>query len=347
MRFATFISTAALAAITATSGAQAGVTIKIARIAAGKLQVSGTATGGTQIKLDNTYTAKIGAGGAFSFNLTYLPPSCIASLTVVGTSAKVPAVVADCGPKGINPKGIWSTSASYVPNDVVFYLGSSYRALIANAGKIPSTATAPATWQMFAQAGAAGPAGATGAAGPTGAQGAAGPTGPAGAQGPAGPAGAAGAKGATGPTGATGPQGSPGAHNTLILPSSQSIAFSSTAKMISSFASITVAAGQKLMMTDISYSARLINTTNSAIVSTFGACYAPAAGGTPTFLSQNKFMVQWSVPAQTTNFGESGTWSLAAATIGAAGTYTVGFCIQGNAALEMAFNGMALVSVAD
>jgi Collagen triple helix repeat (20 copies) len=117
------------------------------------------------------------------------------------------------GPQGppVTFRGGWLVGSAYATGDAVGYGGSSYVALVGNAGRQPDLS--PAYWGLLAQAGAAGPPGATGPqglegptgfAGPVGATGAAGPAGPVG---PAGPAGAAGAAGAAGPVGATGSAG--------------------------------------------------------------------------------------------------------------------------------------------
>src|SRR6201995_4420112 len=90
---------------------------------------------------------------------------------------------------GVNSLGAWSSAATYQPNDLVTYLGATWRALATNKAKTPIEG---ANWTQFAAKGG------TGATGAKGATGAAGPQGP---QGPQGATGAAGATGATGPQG--------------------------------------------------------------------------------------------------------------------------------------------------
>ena len=105
--------------------------------------------------------------------------------------------------------GTWSSSTTYSPNQVVFYLGSTYASLTGgNLNHEPDTS--PSYWATIATGtfGPTGPIGPQGPVGPTGSTGAQGPTG---ATGPAGPSGANGATGATGPAGPTGPTGSTGA----------------------------------------------------------------------------------------------------------------------------------------
>ncbi len=191
--------------------AYAAITVTSAQVVAGKLKVVGTSPTGTSVKLDGSFSAPIG-GGEFSFNIVYLPSDCIVDLTLVGAAAPVvQAVVADCGPRGLSPRGTWSAIKTYLENDLTVSLGSSWRAkknAAVNLNHPPSTS--PTFWEKFAAKGATGaqgPAGATGAQGLAGATGAQGTAGATGAQGPAGATGAQGATGAAGTQGATGPAG--------------------------------------------------------------------------------------------------------------------------------------------
>lgn len=90
------------------------------------------------------------------------------------------------GPSGgtANWRNSWSSGATYAVFDAVNYLGSSYIAIAAGTGNLP---TNTAYWQLLASAGSIGPTGATGPAGATGATGATGAQGPTGATGPTGP----------------------------------------------------------------------------------------------------------------------------------------------------------------
>ncbi|WP_237154890.1 hypothetical protein [Oryzibacter oryziterrae] len=206
-------STAILAPVTA----QAGVTVTKSEIAAGKLVVEGTASSGSSIKLDGQFTATVDpASRKFAFSVLYLPKDCMVDLTV-GTSATIAAqaIVADCGPQGLNAMGAWSSTATYEENDVVSYKGSAWRAKAtgsANTGKDPTTQTA--YWDQLVSKGSTGAKGATGDTGPQGPKGDTGDTGPqgeTGAQGPKGDTGDIGPMGPQGPAGATGPQGPKGA----------------------------------------------------------------------------------------------------------------------------------------
>jgi Collagen triple helix repeat (20 copies) len=114
------------------------------------------------------------------------------------------------GPPGqqgppITFQGEWLIGTSYTVGDAVAYGGSSYIALVANAGRQPDVS--PVYWGLLAAAGASGPAGPQGPQGFQGPTGYAGQNGATGPQGPGGPAGPAGPAGATGTTGQVGPQG--------------------------------------------------------------------------------------------------------------------------------------------
>ncbi len=203
------------------SAAHAAVTVDSAKIVGGKLVVTGSSTTGAKIKLDGKFGAAIDdANDKFSFSLTYLPPDCIVDLQVVGETATTTAVIAFCGPKGVNPRGEWTATAAYAVDDVVTNQGSSWRALAPTTGKLPTLATPE--WERFVargdtgQAGPAGPQGAAGVQGPAGPKGDTGSTGAAGPAGATGPAGPKGSTGATGPVGPQGPEG-PGARPPMWL----------------------------------------------------------------------------------------------------------------------------------
>lgn len=125
----------------------------------------------------------------------------------IGPAGPVGATGA-AGTPGLVYQGIWSTTSSYVPSDVVFYSGSSYVATQASSNKQPDTNAS--FWSLLAQQGIQGVPGATGSTGATGATGPSGAVGPAGATGAIGPIGSIGLTGATGPAGPTGPTGPAG-----------------------------------------------------------------------------------------------------------------------------------------
>jgi len=107
------------------------------------------------------------------------------------------------GPPGLNWKGQWNSSTAYIGNDVVFFAGSAYAALQANTNVQPPR---PGTWDLLAQKGDVGAAGAPGPVGPAGQEGAPGPVGPRGETGP------------QGPIGSPGPPGPPAVWPTHISP---------------------------------------------------------------------------------------------------------------------------------
>lgn len=136
------------------------------------------------------------------------------------TGAQGPAGTNGTNGTGFNYRGLFNPATNYSPYDVVTYNGSTYDATttIASGGANPDNNPA---WSLMAQAGAAGPAGATGPAGPAGATGPQGPTGNTGPQGPQGQQGATGQQGQTGATGAQGPQGNTGPQGPIGLTGAQ------------------------------------------------------------------------------------------------------------------------------
>ena len=127
------------------------------------------------------------------------------------TGASGPAGVAGAQGPPVSFAGGWSATRSYSLGDAVSYAGSSYIALVANAGREPDLS--PIYWGVLAATGASGPAGATGSQGlqgPSGYPGPTGATGQTGANGPQGLAGPVGATGPAGPQGVAGPQGAAG-----------------------------------------------------------------------------------------------------------------------------------------
>jgi hypothetical protein len=190
----------------------AGVTITDAKIQSGRLIVTGATPGASQpVKLDNRFTVTSSASGAFAFSIAnYLPSDCIVDL-VSGAATGV-GVVANCGARGLSPRGGWATNLTYLLDDVVTYQGSSWRAKRKSLNKPPVTSSLD--WEKFVAKGDIGQPGPAGAVGPAGAAGLAGPAGPAG---PAGAEGAAGPAGPQGPAGPAGPQGPSGTVGTYSL----------------------------------------------------------------------------------------------------------------------------------
>jgi hypothetical protein len=121
---------------------------------------------------------------------------------VPGQTAPSSAAIWQLFAAGLNPLGAWLGSTKYQPDDLVTYLGSTWRAKLTNVNLPP--AAHPGFWEQLA---AKGDTGATGATGPQGAKGATGAKGAKGAKGATGATGARGATGAQGPKGDTGTQG--------------------------------------------------------------------------------------------------------------------------------------------
>jgi hypothetical protein len=199
MRGVTALLVATVAILSTAPAWAAGLTISDAKVEGGLLVVTGKSPVINQkVKLDGLFTETSNASRVFTFGISdYLPPDCIVQLTAGSKTAT--AVVANCGPKGVSPRGAWNNTDNYIPDDLVTDQGSSWRAKVANVAKRPSTH--PGNWELFAAKGDRGPKGGKGATG------AAGPEGPAGPQGPQGLTGAQGPQGIPGPQG---PKGDPG-----------------------------------------------------------------------------------------------------------------------------------------
>jgi hypothetical protein len=138
----------------------ADIVITDAKIAGGQLVIAGTTTApGTWVRLDGQtdagFNVKSDAGGAFAFGIVYHPGDCIVDLqrlvspTTLGTSTA--ALVANCGPAGVSPRGAWVKTADYVRNDLVTNLGSTWRARRSNTNRPPVSG---GDWELFAAAGA-------------------------------------------------------------------------------------------------------------------------------------------------------------------------------------------------
>lgn len=142
------------------TGAAAGLTVTDAAIAAGRLSITGTTRSPrTRVTIVGTAFATISdANGRFAFEVLHLPSDCIVDLATPTGTAR--ALVARCGPRGIDPRGAWSTATTYLADDVVTHDGSSWRALRTSKGSTPGRVAAD--WQIFA---AKGDTGAQGAAG--------------------------------------------------------------------------------------------------------------------------------------------------------------------------------------
>jgi hypothetical protein len=135
------------------------VTVTDAKIEGGKLVITGTtAAPNTWVRLDgqisSTFNVKSGADGAFGFSLVYHPGDCVVGLqkliSPTSLGAATSALVANCGPAGVTPRGAWTQSGDYVRNDLVTHLGSTWRARRGSSNKLPVSG---ADWEQFAAAG--------------------------------------------------------------------------------------------------------------------------------------------------------------------------------------------------
>lgn len=162
---------------TATMASASQVTITDAKIAAGKLVVSGkTSQANARLRLDRKsgagFNVTSGPDKTFSFGVVYLPKDCIVSVQEVLPSARMgeqtDLVVANCAPAGISPRGNWSKGLAYDANDLVSFGGSSWLAVQDNINAKPGAA---ADWQLFAAKGGAGGDGSAGSNGSAGSAG--------------------------------------------------------------------------------------------------------------------------------------------------------------------------------
>ena len=315
----------ALALATTSASALAAITVTKAEISAGRLRVEGTRTGtATQIELDGQFlTTPVGT--AFSFNLAYLPTDCFVDLKSIGGTggSLTDVVVANCGPKGLNAKGAWSSTANYVKDDVISNAGSSFRAKRASVNVTPG---ANADWEVLAAKGARGIQGATGPAGPAGAEGTTGPIGATGATGPGGPIGAAGETGATGATGVTGDTGATGATGAtgpqgivnMLQATGGFIRPTTTTGFIGPQAALTIAAGQKLFV--VANQAMGANASGAGDLD-IGICTQSTVFGSPVVDRVSQIFNLTAAPSTRVTFGAN-----AVITGLAAGSYRFGMC---------------------
>jgi hypothetical protein len=320
---AVVVAGAAMLLCTTALPASAGIIVTDAKIASGKLVVTGTnSKAATAVTLDGKYTVMSSATKAFTFNLVYHPDDCVVELTEAGLVTPVRAVVADCGPRGLNAKGAWSPTATYAIDDLVTSLGSSWRAKTgSNLNKPPSSN--PGAWEKLAAKGDQGTTGTTGAAGPAGAMGPQGQTGPAGPQGPAGATGPQGPIGVVGPQGSPGPQGPSGVVTTFSLsgqPGTQSIAANSSV-----FVFVGPTATVNIRQADMIIASAGASLATSALFGTadFGhsICYQVNGAGAINPLVGNVYHVAQVGGLRTTfNSSVRGDMSI--------GTYKVGYCVR-------------------
>lgn len=109
--------------------ANAAISITEAKIAAGRLIVSGTSDLGDTVSLDGYYVTDV-TNKSFTFSLVYVPTSCIVSLGAPGTSTpNVRAAIANCAPMPVKALGAWQADRVYQGNDLVERQGVYYVAL--------------------------------------------------------------------------------------------------------------------------------------------------------------------------------------------------------------------------
>ena len=183
---------------------------------------------------------------------------------------------------GIAWRGDWSSANNYSVSDVVYYLGTSYIAILAStstASKIPDAN--PTYWSTLAQAGAIG-----GAGGPTGPQGRQGLTGLSGSQGAQGRQGVTGSQGLRGSQGYQGDYGQRGGTLYTVTNNASAIEISG----IANAAAIPIIRGQRYYF-DFTASPELL-----AIRTTSGSNAVVATTLNNDTLLGTKNVVTWDIP---------------------------------------------------
>ncbi len=240
----------------------------------------------------------------------FTPPSTL--------GAPTNAVVADCGPRGIVPRGAWSAATPYLTNDLATAGGSSWRAKRNNTNKPP--ATSALDWEKFVakgDTGSAGPGGPVGADGPPGAQG----QGIQGLQGDLGP------EGPRGPDGQQGVQGATGVVTTVSLngPGGTVPTAQTDYTFITPTVNVVVFAGQRLTA-----SASVAGNSAATTQVQLHLCYRVSTSmAAPTLFVSNGYLIL-DVTTVQTSFATSATVEL-----GLPGTYSVGLCMKNNGSSDV------------
>lgn len=140
-----------------------GLTISKIAIEAGQLVITGrTKKARTTVVLDSPLkSVKSKRTRAFTIRVPAVAGDCYVRLKV-GTKLTKELAVTGCGPFGLNPRGTWSATATYLARDLVTLDGTTYRALRTSRNRPP--ATSKSDFAVFA-AGSVGPTGATGPVG--------------------------------------------------------------------------------------------------------------------------------------------------------------------------------------
>jgi hypothetical protein len=155
----------------------ADLSVTSAKIQGGRLVITGTtASPRMRVRLDGQVAAPFNVISSsqrmFVFTLVYHPGDCVVTLQKLllpsSLGPAVNALVADCGPRGLLPRGIWNATTTYAMDDLVVLDGSSWRAKVKNSNKRPPDTS---YWEQFTAKGDQGDPGQPGPAGPQGPQG--------------------------------------------------------------------------------------------------------------------------------------------------------------------------------
>ena len=145
-----------LAASAAGADAATDVIINDAKIASGKLVISGAAAPSSWVRLDGQpgaeFSVRSGADGTFQFGVLYHPGDCIIDVQRLVSPAKLgpaaQALVFGCAPRALTQRGAWEAGTEYLAEDVVSANGTSWRASRTNIGSKPVAGSLD--WARFA-----------------------------------------------------------------------------------------------------------------------------------------------------------------------------------------------------
>ena len=147
---------AVFVAAMAASAQAADLTINDAKIAGGKLVISGTGAPNSWLRLDGQagadFSVRSGADGTFAFGLLYHPGDCIIDVQRLLSPAKLgpatEALVSGCAPRALTARGAWEAGTDYLAEDVVSAKGTSWRAKRGSIGSPPAAGSLD--WEQFA-----------------------------------------------------------------------------------------------------------------------------------------------------------------------------------------------------
>ena len=117
--------------------------------------ITGTAAPHAGLRLDgltgSAFTVRSNGNGVFGFSLVYHPGDCIVGLQKVAASGalgpETQALVADCGPRALSPRGAWNASSRYIAQDLASANGAAWLAKRDNINRPPTKGSLD--WEAF------------------------------------------------------------------------------------------------------------------------------------------------------------------------------------------------------